>query len=75
MGPDNPPVPWQEFERRLSWHRPGPYAGSGPHADGSGDAGGSGAGARHGLRGRAQPGPGVRNTARGRPRCRRPCRH
>ena len=23
MGWDNPPVPWEEFERRLSWRRPG----------------------------------------------------
>jgi len=29
MGWDNPPVPWQEFERRLSRHGPGADAGSG----------------------------------------------
>src|SRR5215471_17986453 len=23
MGWDNPPVPWREFERRLSWGKPG----------------------------------------------------
>ena len=40
MGWDNPPVPWEEFERRLSWRRPGRPGDSAP--DGS-DPDGSGA--------------------------------
>src|SRR5450755_2186797 len=36
MGWDNPPLPWQEFERRLSW---GTKAGRGTDADEGGDGG------------------------------------
>ena len=34
MGWDNPPVPWREFERRLSW-RQGKRSGAGPGGDGA----------------------------------------
>ena len=40
MGWDNPPVPWEEFERRLSWRHPGsPDASDGSDRDGSGARG------------------------------------
>jgi len=52
MGWDNPPVPWQEFERRLSWRASSSRdnsARSDPRSDGdtrdtrdSGDSGDSG---------------------------------
>jgi error-prone DNA polymerase len=43
MGWDNPPVPWQEFERRLSWRSsgsrdPGTRAGDSSDRDSSRDA-------------------------------------
>ncbi|MGH3199301.1 MAG: hypothetical protein ACRDNT_26030, partial [Streptosporangiaceae bacterium] len=35
MGWDNPPVPWRELQRRMSWRAGGlPYAGGPPHAGG-----------------------------------------
>jgi error-prone DNA polymerase len=40
MGWDNPPVPWEEFERRLSWRHPGrPDDSNGSDRDGSGARG------------------------------------
>src|ERR1022692_2388758 len=36
MGGDTPPVPWREFERRLSWRNPGGRASSNRDDDGSG---------------------------------------
>ena len=40
MGWDNPPVPWEEFERRLSWRHPGrPDDSDGSDRDGSGARG------------------------------------
>src|SRR6266704_2417009 len=35
MGWDNPPVPWREFERRLSWRQGGKAAKSGDAGDNS----------------------------------------
>src|SRR5215472_10030636 len=34
MGWDNPPVPWREFERRLSWGKAGEGSGEGEGAEG-----------------------------------------
>jgi error-prone DNA polymerase len=47
MGWDNPPVPWREFERRLSWGKAGDGSGEGEGAEGhKGDKGDKGSLAR-----------------------------
>ncbi|MGN6794358.1 MAG: error-prone DNA polymerase, partial [Streptosporangiaceae bacterium] len=56
MGWDNPPVPWREFERRLSWRQGDKRGDSGEPADWAGKPGdgeepdGSGAGESEGRR-------------------------
>ncbi len=66
MGWDNPPVPWREFERRLSWRESGGPANSGRGDSGPGDIepgdGGRGDGGR-GDGGRGDGGRGVRGGA------------
>ncbi len=54
MGWDNPPLPWREFERRLSW---GKGTGQAPEPDGGLDEGrgGEGAGQEPGAAGAPRP--------------------